>query len=519
MRATMRTSSTTPVPAPAATSSSLANFHPPLLQRRCSCGGSGEGPGECEECRRRAALQRSPTGADGPAIAPPIVHDVLRSPGRPLASGVRARMESHFGHDFSRVRVHTDPKAADSARAVGAEAYTVGSRIAFGEGRYRPGSPAGDHLLAHELAHVVQQGGDAQSVAPPREIPVSPARDSLEAAANAMAQGTPQRRLEGAETRLWAPSLQRRLVDGGRDQRDQFGGSTLPYREATELAECIRVLGERSTEYCRQEVLGEEPQRAPSSGTEPSIEILGVDLDSGTDLRLGPAGSTGTLSLVLVGAGGNHLIASGERAAGAVTEQFNVSGLPTREFNEVRATWNVDGARAMDTRPFSIDVLGLFRHSQYNIPHEDQCQGAPVPAYVTDAACNGTPTTHRKFFSQVKLNGSGVSIDHGNLTREAFCLRQSGAPADAQGRSFRIVQDFHGGCGSNTTLDNSTVAACRGRAELPCGSRIFIDTQGTKTVTDFCPACCGHDQLDNFTTDPACAGIVDLGSFMTVRLP
>jgi hypothetical protein len=69
-------------------------------------------------------------------------------------------METRFGHDFGRVRVHADARAAESARAVGALAYTVGPQVVFAAGQYRPESSAGRRLLAHELAHVVQQGDD-----------------------------------------------------------------------------------------------------------------------------------------------------------------------------------------------------------------------------------------------------------------------------------------------------------------------------------------------------------------------
>ncbi|HJQ75170.1 MAG TPA: DUF4157 domain-containing protein, partial [Gaiellaceae bacterium] len=68
-------------------------------------------------------------------------------------------MDTHFGHDFSRVRVHTDARAAESARAVSANAYALGEHVAFAAGRYAPGTPAGDRLIAHELAHVRQQSG------------------------------------------------------------------------------------------------------------------------------------------------------------------------------------------------------------------------------------------------------------------------------------------------------------------------------------------------------------------------
>ena len=90
--------------------------------------------------------------------APPIVHRVLGSAGRPLDHDVRGFMEPKFGLDLSRVRIHVHDEAARSARAIGARAYTVGSDIVFGAGEYAPNTATGAHLLAHELAHVVQEG-------------------------------------------------------------------------------------------------------------------------------------------------------------------------------------------------------------------------------------------------------------------------------------------------------------------------------------------------------------------------
>jgi hypothetical protein len=88
---------------------------------------------------------------------PSIVHEALRSPGQPLDAATRAFMEPRFGRDFSGVRMHTDARAAESARAVNALAYTVGHTIVFGAGQYAPGTPSGQRLLAHELAHTIQQ--------------------------------------------------------------------------------------------------------------------------------------------------------------------------------------------------------------------------------------------------------------------------------------------------------------------------------------------------------------------------
>jgi Domain of unknown function (DUF4157) len=89
--------------------------------------------------------------------APAIVHEVLHSPGEPLDSRARDWMERGFGHDFSRVKVHSDSLGAQSASAVNALAYTVGTDIVFGAGQYSPQTPKGLGLLAHELTHVVQQ--------------------------------------------------------------------------------------------------------------------------------------------------------------------------------------------------------------------------------------------------------------------------------------------------------------------------------------------------------------------------
>jgi hypothetical protein len=88
---------------------------------------------------------------------PPVVHEVLSSAGRPLDQDTRAFFEPRFGHDFRNVRIHADCRAANSAARLNAAAYTVGRDIVFGSGGYAAGSQQGKALLAHELAHVVQQ--------------------------------------------------------------------------------------------------------------------------------------------------------------------------------------------------------------------------------------------------------------------------------------------------------------------------------------------------------------------------
>jgi hypothetical protein len=176
--------------APKATSTPLPGS---LLQRKCACGNHTVGgenkrlglqtklkvnePGDIYEQeadriadqvlatpahpaingtpRRIQRFARQPTRQT--EAAPASVDQALASPGRPLEPELRHDMEQRFCYDFSRVRVHTDQRAAQSAAAVAAHAYTVGSDVVFGSGRYAPASRDGQRLLAHELTHVVQQ--------------------------------------------------------------------------------------------------------------------------------------------------------------------------------------------------------------------------------------------------------------------------------------------------------------------------------------------------------------------------
>jgi hypothetical protein len=132
---------------------------PEPSSRRCACGGG------CPTCRTGRTTARQNTlqskadhaGETGQTIAPPIVNDVLATPGKPLDPATRNFMEPRFGHDLGQVRVHTDAHAAKAARAVGAHAFTVGSDVVFGSGRYSPHTADGKSLLAHELAHTFQQ--------------------------------------------------------------------------------------------------------------------------------------------------------------------------------------------------------------------------------------------------------------------------------------------------------------------------------------------------------------------------
>lgn len=142
-------------------SSEVTDMSAPPAHAACACGG------ECSDCKGTPTADKhvQPARVDqqhqGTTAAPPIVHAALRSGGQPLDPATRAFMEPRFGHDFSRVRVHTDALAASAASAISAQAFTVDSQIVFAAGQYAPASSAGKNLLAHELTHVIQQSGTA----------------------------------------------------------------------------------------------------------------------------------------------------------------------------------------------------------------------------------------------------------------------------------------------------------------------------------------------------------------------
>lgn len=108
--------------------------------------------------RRGTHVQGDGNGAKWGPITPPSVNKMLQTEGAPLNAITSTLMETRMGYDFSKVRIHTGVGADASARALGALAYTVGRHIAFQSGQYSPATKRGQRLLAHELAHVCQQG-------------------------------------------------------------------------------------------------------------------------------------------------------------------------------------------------------------------------------------------------------------------------------------------------------------------------------------------------------------------------
>jgi Domain of unknown function (DUF4157) len=160
-----------------------------------------------------------------PGMAPPLVYCALSSGGQPLEPAVCRSMGHRFSHDFSGVRVHTDPLAAASAQAVQASAYTVGGHVVFNAGGYRPDTGAGRDLLAHELAHVMQQTRAQPQLERGAEIRLGGRYSAAEFSADRLA------REPGAHAvaPLPAPTLQRRWF--GAELLGLFAGENFPDSE------------------------------------------------------------------------------------------------------------------------------------------------------------------------------------------------------------------------------------------------------------------------------------------------
>lgn len=235
-----------------------------MLQRKCGCGQHTGGVEHCEECKKKKmTLQRHSDGSGGPSLAPPIVHEALRSPGHPLDAQTRDFMESAFSdqgalnrsssgrgymdseltigpgnspqegeaermasavvdahgrsrvprhQDFSLIRVHSDERAAQAAQSVDAQAFTVGSDVVFGAGHYTPHTREGRQLLAHELTHTLQQESGPHLR---RKLRVDPAVPS-NAPANDPARGlSPATRLSMIDSQIQALCSQFRVNTGG----------------------------------------------------------------------------------------------------------------------------------------------------------------------------------------------------------------------------------------------------------------------------------------------------------------
>lgn len=217
--------------------------HAPL-ERSDLDGAAGSGPIQRSDSGRRLDEDERLQAEAQPGATPTVSGETasgiqsLRGRGRSLPERSRSFFEPRFGFDLREVKIHDDAEAARLASNVLARAFTIGRDVVFGAGQYRPDTADGMRLMAHELTHVVQQeaaGWKSVQAKPAIDQPGSPFEREADFMADAVTSSSP------------SPS-------GGQT------GSTLPFREATELLDCIRIMGEANRDYCRAVVLGEKPE-------------------------------------------------------------------------------------------------------------------------------------------------------------------------------------------------------------------------------------------------------------------
>ncbi len=253
----------------------------------------------------------------------------------------------------------------------------------------------------------------------------------------------------------------------------------------------------------------------------PSVAVVSADITADqivVTLR-GDGSTTGPLEVEIDGVnvlaqpqnGGNY-------GPGTYTFSFGLDTIYPGEYTSVKASWTVDGEDYAKTTSYHINVLGVYRQTQYNTPAESQCSGGPQAITVFSGDYPSCPSVNGSVISGFDFRvtdprtgtGSGHSINFGDVKQEAACSSGSG--------DLRRNAVITGALGR---LGNDTVAACPRSQIDSAGTRLYIRGEGVKTVTDKCAACCfdpGAAHLDNYTTDTRCSGIGSLPNALTVQL-
>ncbi|MFT3773772.1 MAG: DUF4157 domain-containing protein [Minicystis sp.] len=216
---------------------------------------------QCAGCREDeekgpAVQRRAAPGAERAADeAPPIVDQVLQSGGgQPLDTDTRTFFEQRLGHDFSGVRIHTGARAAASARAVNALAYTVGQDIVFDAGRHAPRDEAGRKLLAHELTHVVQQRGGL-------------ARAAIQRADAPAPSGAPELDYNALVDQIYAASIDKI----GTDEEAVYGALQRLQRNPVAVQKLIDTYQQRK----KRDLLEDLDKELDSEELEYALQLLG----------------------------------------------------------------------------------------------------------------------------------------------------------------------------------------------------------------------------------------------------
>jgi hypothetical protein len=186
---------------------------------------------------RRPVLQRSEASGEDEERSP-VLDVVGRGGGRPLEPELRSDMEQRLGHDFGDVRVHADGQAGESARSVGAHAYTVGREVVFQPSSWAPGTTDGRRMLAHELTHVVQQrSGPVDGTPSGGGVSVSHPSDRFEQEATRVSEQALAGPATAAAGGAGTPGVQRQAEDEAAEEEEPVQGAFVQRQEEDEEAE------------------------------------------------------------------------------------------------------------------------------------------------------------------------------------------------------------------------------------------------------------------------------------------
>jgi outer membrane protein OmpA-like peptidoglycan-associated protein len=389
-----------------------------ILRRKCACEGSAIPCTECGADEQQAPLRRRAASNDGPGAAPPIVHDVLRSPGRPLDGETRRYFEPRFGHDFSKVRVHTDQQAAASARSVNAVAYAVGNDIAFESGRYRPGTITGRRLLAHELAHVIQQSGTPRATT----LRIGSAADASEKEAESVAARVTEGRAPVPVQRA-SGSLQRQANDSDPvSNADPPGASLAGSPQPSQT-------GSGSDASVKAPASPEKPEHCP-----PPANL-------GCEVGTAPAGGTAT----------------------TVSFAVNSSALSAsqrRQMDAAAATWNSSGATG------SVQVDG-YASAEYECGYNWQlsCRRAQAVAAELQSPSDGSkgvPAANISVVAHGESDAAGTAL----APNRRVAVSIPATPPNPNPKPAPNVEPPTGRCGPGTS--NPFCLPGFGDSDTPC---------------------------------------------------
>jgi hypothetical protein len=278
--------------------------------------------------------------------------------------------------------------------------------------------------------------------------------------------------------------------------------------------------------------LGNPSPYSPATAFSVQVTTADIVADQIT-VSMAPSTLNGTLTLTVNGPGISYSLFQGLEQGNTITFSFNRPQLPIGQYTYVQANWNIAGSgTATSTANDSFDVLGVYRHSQYNTPYESACTGSATTAWIITSGCTFTQTTLKSdFASQLFINGSGVSVANGTLHYYTSC---SNYPTGANSQnSFLQVSTITGSCNTAPRGGIDVAVYPNPPVSSPtwqCGDLLEYVTssdanQAQKSVQDYCPACntgfngtSGH--IDDYSSSTACSGhsVGDYGNFLTIRL-